>query len=515
MRCSACGRDTPASSFSAPQREEAADLRTCAACAAVGRETGVQATPDARHAGQPGLPNVHVGGASAEHTARPEEGSDPGVAPAPAAGTGRGSGAAAATDSAVPRDEDEDPPPCCTICLDGGDEPRPIQRGCACRGDMGLAHTACMAQVNAHKAEGRHGGWYECPTCKQDYTGAMSQALAAELVRRLSTRAPDDPDRVASEDAMMLRLRASGTPAEAGKVAAEVLAARKRALGEDHPATLEAAAMLAESEALAEKARAASAAWAKQCTGHSGTLDPAAELALKYHERGKLAEAEELQVEALAGRKRDTGVEHPDTLAAAAKLAHTHHAQGKFAEAEELQVGVLAVRKRVLGAEHPDTLESAAKLAHTHNAQGKFAEAEELLTDLLATQTRVLGAEHVDTLLAAILAHTYLSQGKFAEAEELLADHLATQTRVLGAEHPMTLVVAVELAKTQVMAAQGLDGVQGKFAEAEELMARVVPVMQRVLCADHSITLAATFVWQSAATQAKVQPAAREAPGAQ
>jgi len=40
-------------------------------------------------------------------------------------------------------------PPCCTICLDGGDEPLPIQGGCGCRGDAGLAHVACQAGVAA------------------------------------------------------------------------------------------------------------------------------------------------------------------------------------------------------------------------------------------------------------------------------------------------------------------------------------------------------------------------------
>ena len=50
-------------------------------------------------------------------------------------------------------------PPCCTICLDGGDEPLPIQGGCGCRGDAGLAHVACRAEVATRKARGFHKGW--------------------------------------------------------------------------------------------------------------------------------------------------------------------------------------------------------------------------------------------------------------------------------------------------------------------------------------------------------------------
>ena len=34
----------------------------------------------------------------------------------------------------------------------GGDEPLPTQRGCACRGDTGLAHVACQAQAARTRA---------------------------------------------------------------------------------------------------------------------------------------------------------------------------------------------------------------------------------------------------------------------------------------------------------------------------------------------------------------------------
>ena len=49
-------------------------------------------------------------------------------------------------------------PPSYTICLDGGDDPEPIQCGCGCRGDAGLAHVACRAEVAARKSAGVHGG---------------------------------------------------------------------------------------------------------------------------------------------------------------------------------------------------------------------------------------------------------------------------------------------------------------------------------------------------------------------
>ena len=47
--------------------------------------------------------------------------------------------------------------PSCTLCLDGGDEPLPIQGSYGCRGDAGLAHVACRAEVAIRKARGFHG----------------------------------------------------------------------------------------------------------------------------------------------------------------------------------------------------------------------------------------------------------------------------------------------------------------------------------------------------------------------
>ena len=87
-------------------------------------------------------------------------------------------------------------PPCCAICLDGGDDPEPTQCGCGCRGDTGLAHVVCRAEVAARKQAWCHDGWCTCPTCGQAYTGAMLLGLACEAMDRVGTRRRDDPDRL-------------------------------------------------------------------------------------------------------------------------------------------------------------------------------------------------------------------------------------------------------------------------------------------------------------------------------
>jgi len=73
-------------------------------------------------------------------------------------------------------------------------------------------------------------------------------------------------------------------------------------------------------------------------------------------------EAEKIEREVLAVRKRVLGAEHPDTLTAAGNLAASLSDQGKYDEAEKIEREVLAVRKRVLGADHPETLTTAGDL---------------------------------------------------------------------------------------------------------------------------------------------------------
>ena len=73
--------------------------------------------------------------------------------------------------------DSDEPKPQCTICLDS--EPPPIQSGCACRGDAGLAHVACLIK-GAVKQQAQRGNklWWECQTCKQAFTGPMRTRLA-------------------------------------------------------------------------------------------------------------------------------------------------------------------------------------------------------------------------------------------------------------------------------------------------------------------------------------------------
>ena len=78
----------------------------------------------------------------------------------------------------------------CIICLDTS--PRPIQSGCACRGDSGLAHIACLVRAAAsQQAQRGNDVWRECQTCKQHYTGAMQTGLAEAWWSRVAGNAAE------------------------------------------------------------------------------------------------------------------------------------------------------------------------------------------------------------------------------------------------------------------------------------------------------------------------------------
>jgi tetratricopeptide (TPR) repeat protein len=296
----------------------------------------------------------------------------------------------------------------CIICLDTS--PPPIQSGCACRGDSGLAHIACLVRAAASQQAPRgNGGWQQCQTCNQRYTGAMQTGLAEAWRSRVAGQAAENTERLEAEYNLANSLLHQGKAVEAEPMLRTLHEVMMRVHGAEHP----------------------------------NTLSVAAHLARSLSRQRKHADAERIDREVLAAEKRLLGAEHPSTLISASNLAASFSEQGKYADAERIQHEVLEVQKRVLGAEHPGTLISAGNLASSLACQGKHADAERVQHEVLEVQKRVLGAEHPDTLATANNLAMYLSrQGKHVEAEQILHAALASLQRVLGPAHPDTLQTA-------------------------------------------------------------------------
>ncbi len=200
----------------------------------------------------------------------------------------------------------------CIICLDSS--PPPIQSGCGCRSDGGLAHVGCL--VEKAVAQQPHRGytvWWVCQTCGQRFTGAMGTGLGEAWWSRVCDEAEESCERlVAAGNLANCRIQ-EGKYMEAERMHRQQLRVRRRVLGDEHPSTLASANNLTAS--------------------------------LLY--QGKYAEAETISREVLGAQRRVLGEEHPDTLNSAGTLATSLSYQGKYSEAERINRELRGVQMRI------------------------------------------------------------------------------------------------------------------------------------------------------------------------
>ena len=132
----------------------------------------------------------------------------------------------------------------CTICLDS--DPPPIQSGCACRSDSGLAHLDCL--IEKALSQRPHRGfevWWQCQTCGQGFTGAMLTGLGEAWWSRVCDQAEESEERLCAASNLAECRVCDGQYADAERINREVLRGRRRVLGKEHPDTLTSASNLA------------------------------------------------------------------------------------------------------------------------------------------------------------------------------------------------------------------------------------------------------------------------------
>ena len=335
---------------------------------------------------------------------------------------------------------------CCFICLDT--TPPPIQSGCACRGEAGLAHVNCQVQAAISQVSLRaNAAWQECRTCKQEFTGAMRIGLAHAWFLRVGD-GEESTEWIEAAHNLAHAFTTKGNYADAEQMFRKVQSVTKRNLGPEHPSTLKAAGSLASSLSRQFKHTEAERIYREVIDAemrvlgaeHLDTLSSVCNLGLCLFHQEKYAKAEQLLREAHAVLRRLLGDEDVSTLRAASSLAQALSGQGKFVQAEKLQLEVYAISKRLLGVEHPDTLNHANNLATTLADLERFSEAEVVHRDVHTAARRLFGAEHPNTLTSArnVVMCLY-HQKKFAEAEAMLTPLVGTCRRVLGRTDPATL----------------------------------------------------------------------------
>ena len=73
-------------------------------------------------------------------------------------------------------------------------------------------------------------------------------------------------------------------------------------------------------------------------------------------------------------------------------LAERYKEEGRYADADPLYNRALAIREKALGPDHPDVAQSVNNLANLYSAQGRYADAEPLYKRALASTPKTLSS---------------------------------------------------------------------------------------------------------------------------
>jgi tetratricopeptide (TPR) repeat protein len=231
---------------------------------------------------------------------------------------------------------------------------------------------------------------------------------------------------------------------------------------------------------------------------HPDTLESLSQLAYAYHAVGQVDRASPLFEEALERRRAVLGPDHLDTLASLHNLAYGYHATGRLDEALPLYEQALERRKASLGAHHPATLHSMNNLAMAYRAAGRLDEALALLEQAFEQWKVHLGPGHNSTLTTMDnLACTYRDTGQPGKALPLLEQASENLKARFGPDHPRTLSALVHLA----LAYQAT----GRRNEALRLLEQTVEKQTAKLGPGHPTTLS-TFNHLAQAYEAGGQP---------
>ncbi len=137
------------------------------------------------------------------------------------------------------------------------------------------------------------------------------------------------------------------------------------------------------------------------------TLNAMHNLANIYANQRKNADAEALLAQVVASQRNTLGREHPDTLKSAIDLAAMYAFDGKPEKGEPLAVEVSETRKRKLGPGHRDTAASMIILATVYRNERKNALALSAATTGYEAARRSLGENDPMTSALKTLAQTF------------------------------------------------------------------------------------------------------------
>jgi tetratricopeptide (TPR) repeat protein len=309
------------------------------------------------------------------------------------------------------------------------------------------------------------------------------------LAARRQALGEDHPDTAQAYNDLAITLNALGRYPQADEGYRKALDIRQKALGEDHPESAKSYNNVAFNQQAqaqhprAEKGFRMALAIFRRVVGEEHVLTAQAyhNVAMSMEFQGRSTEAEEFCRQSLSILRKVRGEEHPDTAASYVGVAYNLNAQGRYKEAEKNYAKALAIRRKALGDEHPVTVQSYNHLANNFYRQGRYEEAAGLHRLALNIRRKMLGEYH--PLVAQScnnLANCLNAQGRYREAEEGLRKALDIDRKALGDEHPDTAIGYNNLAQTLYL--------QGRYAEAEEGLRKALDIDRKVLGEQHPST---------------------------
>jgi tetratricopeptide (TPR) repeat protein len=220
----------------------------------------------------------------------------------------------------------------------------------------------------------------------------------------------------------------------------ELLANRRKALGETHGETGRTMASLAmmlhfsgrdrEAEPLLrESIVVRTKAYGRR--DHSSPLESIHNLAIVLHDQGRLDEAEPLYREVVQSFRSALGV-HAHLAININNLATVLEDEQKWDEAETAYREAIAIRRQTLGADQPGVARTLHNLARLMRERGRPAEGLPIVDEALAIRRAKLGDSDFETATSKVLKGSILAMvNRRPEAEPLLREALAAYRAVL------------------------------------------------------------------------------------
>ncbi len=176
------------------------------------------------------------------------------------------------------------------------------------------------------------------------------------------------------------------------------------------------------------------------------SLHSARNLAMILYAKGSYDEAEQVATDLFESQRRILGEEHSDTFNTIDLLAHIVLRKGEYARAVAYYRDMVALKRTTCGDDHPDTLTITTYFAQVLRMVGEGEEAEHVIRDVIDRRRRLdrcqdPGHPRALDLLAARLGET----GRFEEAVSCYGESFEIRRQLYGDDAWETCVSAHDL----------------------------------------------------------------------